>query len=127
MRFILILCAALLFFPLHTQAQGDTAEDNGFRHMVMLKLKPELDNKKYALLQEELQRLSSIPGVNDFSINHFRSLGDPRALSDYQLSIDMYFENEADYRSYQKHPVHLAVKAALKPYLAGPPAVYDRD
>lgn len=97
-----------------------------FRHMVLFNIKPDLSKQDREMLFAELRRLGSIPQVHDFTLNTFTELGDARALSDYELSIDMRFESRAAYDLYQNSEKHLAVKAAVKQFLEGPPAAYDR-
>jgi len=72
-----------------------------------------------------LKQLAQIPLVKNFRIGTFADLGDERALATYDVLLEMGFTDEAAYRAYQQHQLHLQVKAKLGAYLAGPPATYD--
>ncbi len=73
----------------------------------------------------DLKKLKAIKEVKSLQIGHFKDLGDQRALSEFELVMQMGFNNEADYQSYQKHSIHLALKKKIAPYLAAPPTTYD--
>lgn len=93
-------------------------------HLVCFKLKPEVNPLD---VKNILEQLRSIEFVKQMEVGTFKDLGDPRALSDYQLILKMAFNSPEDYQSYQQHATHLAVKSALGDYLAGPPATYDYE
>lgn len=91
-------------------------------HLVLFKLKADADPN---VMLTELQKLEAISEVKELEIGPYEDLGDPRALSDYSLIMQMSFIDTAAYQTYQKHPIHLALKENIKPILAGPPATYD--
>lgn len=91
-------------------------------HIVFFKLKPEVDTEK---LIGAIKKLQAIPEVEDLEVGFFENLGDARALSDYQLVMEMTFLDKAAYDKYQQHPIHLELKDKLGSFLAGPPATYD--
>ena len=91
-------------------------------HIVFFKLKPDADPLS---LIDELKKMEAIEQITSLKIGTFQNLGDPRALSDYGLLMEMAFASETAYQAYQQHPIHLAVKASIQPSLAGPPATYD--
>jgi stress responsive alpha/beta barrel protein len=91
-------------------------------HIVLLKVKENVDSKK---LIEEIEKLNGIPGLINLEVGTFKDLGDTRALSAYSIIIQMRFENEKDYQTYQQHPIHLRLKENTKSYLASPPSTYD--
>lgn len=91
-------------------------------HLVFLKVKEEVEMTK---LISELKSLAAIEGLKDFELGPFQNLDDSRALSEYDLLMEMSFDNEAAYQKYQADPIHLALKEKLKSMLAGPPATYD--
>ena len=74
---------------------------------------------------KKLQKLDDIEVVNDFEVGSFANLNDPRAMSDFELVMQMSFESEADYRKYQSHPHHLQLKKEIGGFLNGPPVTYD--
>lgn len=91
-------------------------------HIVFFKLKPDADQ---ATVIAEIKKLEAIKEVQNLEVGPFKSLGDKRALSEYSLAMQMTFKDETAYQTYQKHPIHLALKKAVKAFLARPPATYD--
>lgn len=91
-------------------------------HVVYFKIKPAVDQ---AFIIKEIKKLEAIEVLHDLEIGTFEDLDDKRALSEYQLMMSMAFKNEADYKIYQTHELHLALKKAVGQYFAGPPAIYD--
>ncbi len=90
-------------------------------HIVFFKVKAEAKAEVIA----EIKKLKSIPVIQDLEVGTFENLADPRALSDYNLVMEMSFADKAAYELYQKHPHHLALKDNTKSMMAGPPATYD--
>ena len=73
----------------------------------------------------EIKKLKAIEVVHNLEVGTFQDLGDARAMSYYGVMMQMEFKNEGDYKIYQTHPIHLALKKAVMPYFDGPPATYD--
>ena len=94
-------------------------------HIVYLTLKSSEDEDLRTEVVSEIQKLGNIDVVRDLSIGAFEDLGDPRALSEFELVFQMGFSSAGDYKIYQEHPIHLALKAKLGEYLDGPPVTYD--
>lgn len=94
-------------------------------HLVYLNTKNDLTENQYAKLIEDLNQLQGISSLKSFSLGGFKSLGDERALSDFEIIMSMSFQNEEAYQKYQTHPTHIALKEKLKDYIDGPPATYD--
>jgi len=91
-------------------------------HIVWFKMKPEAD--KSALIAE-IKKLEKIEILNDLEVGKFEDLGDTRAMSDLDLVMQMGFDSEEDYKTYQAHPIHLNLKKAAGKYIAAPPVTYD--
>ncbi|MEM6378993.1 MAG: Dabb family protein, partial [Bacteroidota bacterium] len=91
-------------------------------HMVFLTLQPDTDRPAFI---NQLKTLTAIDEVRDFQVGPYQNLGDPRALQQYDLVMQMQFADTLAYQVYQQHPVHLQLKDIIKPSLAGPPATYD--
>ncbi len=91
-------------------------------HIVLFNLKPDADQ---AALITEIKKLEAIEEVQYLEVGPFENLGDDRALSDYELIMQMSFANHEAYQAYQKHPVHVELKETAKAYMGGPPATYD--
>lgn len=91
-------------------------------HIVYFKLKE--DASKDGLIAE-IKKLEGIDVLKNLEVGTFQDLGDKRAMSQFDVVMQMEFENETDYKIYQAHPIHLALKAAAGAYLAGPPVTYD--
>ena len=91
-------------------------------HLVWFKLKPDTDRADFI---QQLKKLDQIEPVCDFEVGQFADLKDPRAMSDYQVAIQMGFKSEEDYQTYQAHRIHLDLKSKIGDYVAGPPVTYD--
>jgi len=91
-------------------------------HVVYFKMKADASKED---LITEIKKLEEIEVLHNLEVGVFEDLADPRAMSDYDIIMQMEFEKEADYKTYQAHPIHLALKAAVGQYLAGPPVTYD--
>ena len=96
--------------------------DKRLVHLVWFKLKPNTDRGDFI---QRLKKLDKIDPVRNFEVGQFADLQDPRAMSDFQVAIQMAFNSEKDYQTYQSHPIHLDLKARIGDYLAGPPVTYD--
>lgn len=94
-------------------------------HIVYFKLKSDLSEQDKAAFIAEVKKLNQIEVVRDLQIGSFEDLGDARALSDYDMAMQMTFVSKADYEQYQQHPIHLALKENTGKYMGGPPATYD--
>ncbi|MCB0650550.1 MAG: Dabb family protein [Saprospiraceae bacterium] len=94
-------------------------------HTVYLKIREDISPENLAGLIEGVKTLNQIQGVKHLKTGTFENLGDERALAEYGLVLQMEFQSEADYRSYQQDSIHLAFKKNAGPLLAGPPATYD--
>ena len=97
-------------------------EDEGdLVHMVFLKTKPDIDQK---LLYSELKKLAQIEGLLDFQVGPYQDLGDRRAMTDFNLMMEMSFKDIEAYKAYQIDSIHLEQKSKLADFLAGPPATF---
>lgn len=105
-----------------SELEAATAETGKLVHIVLFKLKPEVDE---GTVIAEIKKLEEIPEIEELEVGPFQDLGDPRALSDYPLIMEMSFQDESAYQKYQAHPTHLALKEQLGALLAGPPVTYD--
>lgn len=105
-----------------SELEAATAETGKLVHIVLFKLKPEVDE---STVIAEIKKLEEIPEIEELEVGPFQDLGDPRALSDYPLIMEMSFQDETAYQKYQAHPTHLALKEQLGSLLAGPPVTYD--
>ena len=95
------------------------------KHLVYFKLKENTSPEDQLVFTNLLKGLVAIQEIKDFEVGQFKDLGDKRAMSELDVVMEMAFENEADYQTYQKHPIHLATKTKIKKYLGGPPVTYD--
>ncbi len=91
-------------------------------HVVFFKVKA---NSDQAAFVAAVKKLEEIEAVMDLEIGPFEDVGDARALSDFSHMMSMSFKDVKAYEAYQKHPIHLGLKEAIKSDLAGPPATYD--
>ncbi len=105
--------------------QSNSSNDAPLTHIVFFKVKPDISEADKTILMNTLKGLADIEVVKDFEVGEFEDLGDKRALSEYNVAMQMDFLNKEDYQKYQSDKRHLEAKEALKPFLAGPPASYD--
>lgn len=94
-------------------------------HTVYLDFKDDITKDDLEQLMTGIQTLGKIQGVFDLKIGTFKDLGDQRALSQYEVVLQMAFHDETSYRLYQKDSIHLAFKKSVGHLLSGPPATYD--
>ena len=94
-------------------------------HVVYFRLKKDLSDQEKAAFVKEVKTLEQIEEVQNLLVGPFEDLDDARALSEYNMVMQMAFSSKEDYDNYQKHPVHLALKGNLPKYFAGSPATYD--
>ncbi|NET33485.1 MAG: Dabb family protein [Cyanothece sp. SIO1E1] len=105
-----------------TNLKAEEDKDAPLVHIVLFNLKEDADQ---AALIAEIKKLEAIEEIQDLEVGPYENLGDDRALSDYELIMQMSFVNNEAYQAYQQHPVHLTLKEAAKAYMGGPPATYD--
>jgi hypothetical protein len=98
---------------------------NPLVHIVFLKVKDDISATDKAALMQTLKGLADIEEAKNLEVGDFEDLGDERALSDYDVVMQMDFNSKEDYTKYQSDERHIQAKAAMKPFLAGPPATYD--
>jgi len=97
----------------------------GLTHLVFLNLKDDISPGQVEVIMERINQLGNIANVRNFSIGHYQDVSDPRAMSQYEIVLELAFENAAELASYQKDEQHIAIRADLKKYLASPPVTYD--
>jgi hypothetical protein len=91
-------------------------------HVVYFDMKDDADVSAFIT---EIEKLRNIEEVQNLEVGTFKNLGDERALSQYELVMQMSFKDSAAYQIYQNHPIHLQLKAAAKSVVAAAPATYD--
>ena len=106
------------------QARAGQAKGK-LEHIVFLKLKESLSAEETSALINTIKKLGDVEGVNNLEVGKMADTGDERFITDHNLAFRMDFASMADYRSYMGDTTHEAIRESLKPYLAGPPAVYD--
>ena len=90
-------------------------------HQVYFDVKPGMEDQ----LITSIKSLNDIPFLLDVQVGKLKDLNDPRAMSNYEVSMTVVLANEADYQAYQKHPIHLKLKEVAANILLGPPTTYD--
>ena len=90
-------------------------------HLVLFDTKSE---DATAELIDSLIILKSIPDVTHFQLGKYESQNDPRALKNYELMMQMQFQNEQAYTRYQLNTTHKRLKETTKHLMAGPPSTY---
>ncbi len=94
-------------------------------HMVLFTLKEGISDAETTAFTDSLAKLGTIPLVKRFSLGKPAATGDPRLVTNYDLVMTMGFASQADLAAYQQDATHLAIRAATKSLLGGPPMVYD--
>ena len=100
-----------------------TPEKEQLVHVVYFKTKEGTEKD----LIQEIKKLEAIEVLSDLEVGTFQDLGDARAMSEFGVVMQMNFDNEAAYKTYQTHPIHLDLKAFAKNsgVLLEPPVTYD--
>jgi heme-degrading monooxygenase HmoA len=98
----------LLFFCacFTSEAQNQITDSNNkymIRHTVVFKLNHPKDSPEEKKFLDEIQKLSSIPGVKKFELLHQVS-----KKNNYDFGLSMEFESVKAYEAYSNHPDHNA-------------------
>lgn len=107
------------------QEQAPALNQSQLVHLVWLKLKEDASDQDVDALFGEIKKLAAIEEVNGLEMGSFHDLGDARAMSDLDVVMQMRFDSQEDYQTYQAHPIHLQLKSDLVDYLSAPPVTYD--
>ena len=94
-------------------------------HLVYLDIKDDLTDSVKTELLQSLDSLNYIEQIKSLDIGMFSNLEDPRAMSKFELIMNMKFMGKEDYELYQNDPIHLSLREKLGIYLSGPPVTYD--
>jgi hypothetical protein len=104
------------------QFESTNINSSLLKHLVFLNLKPDIDLE---LLLLELQALSEIATLDSFSVGKFIDLNDPKAMSNYEIIMEMTFKDVEAYQAYQEDSLHVAMVKKTKSFMEGPPLSYD--
>ncbi|KAA3625519.1 MAG: Dabb family protein [Bacteroidetes bacterium] len=110
---------------LEAALNSSESENLSLVHTVYLNVKDDISEADRSRLIEGIKTLASIPGVYNLKTGSFKDLGDKRALSEYEVVLQMEFLDEEAYRHYQQDSVHIGFKKSVADLLAGPPATHD--
>ena len=94
-------------------------------HLVYLDIKDDITDSTKAVLLQSIDSLNNIEQIKSLDVGMFSNLDDPRAMSKFELIMNMKFMGPEDYNIYQNDPIHLRMKDKLGAYLSGPPVTYD--
>lgn len=100
-------------------------ESDYITHIVLFETRDDLSEEEKQNLLAEISRLEDIEEVKNLNFGFFTDLSDQRALSQYEFSMSLDFEDAAAYDRYQSHHIHINVKKDIGDYLSGPPVTYD--
>ena len=100
-------------------------EKGQLRHIVFLHLKKDITEEETATLIGKLKQLGEVELAQGLEVGKVAETGDQRFISDHDIAFQMTFASMEDYRTYMENPAHLKIREGLKPYLGGPPAVFD--
>lgn len=102
------------------------ANDTGIIHTIYLTTKPDLSDEDKAKFITTVESLGQIEQVKSIEVAERLNVGDEeRALTKYNIILQMRFDNLEDLKIYDKDEFHAQVRGQLKEYLAGPPASFD--
>ena len=94
-------------------------------YTVILTLKDDVSQTQRSKVVEDLKSLGTIKETQNLFVSSYTETADKRAKTDYDFILEMQFNNKAELTAYSKNEFHLSVRKKLKPFLAGPPVVYD--
>jgi hypothetical protein len=97
----LLLLICIIF---NLEAQNQVSESNNkfmIRHTVVFKLNHPKDSPEEKRFLEEIQKLSSIPGVKKFEL-----LRQVSKKNNFDFGLSMEFESVKAYEGYSNHPDH---------------------
>jgi len=106
-------------------SQLKSSSSTSLVHIVYFPLIRQTTRSDISYLIDQIKTLNGIEVVKDLEVGTFQDLGDKRALSQYNVVMQMRFDSQEDYQIYQNHPTHLALREICKAFLNGPPATYD--
>lgn len=92
---------------------------------MLLDLKEGCAPEDLTTVVQQLHTLSQIDGVLDLSVSERYDTGDGRARRSYDFLLSMEFADRSALEAYGEDEQHLAVRAEILPYPAGPPQVID--
>ncbi len=102
------------------------AEQTGILHTIYLTTKPDISDEDKTQFLEMVKSLGNIQQVKDIEVAERLNVGDEeRALKQYNVVLQIRFDNLEDLRIYDKDEYHAQVRGQLKEYLVGPPASFD--
>lgn len=101
--------------------QNKLPADYPLVHIVLFDVKEGMSDA----LIKELERMDQIESVHHLKVGKFEDLNDKRAMAEYDLIMQMQFLDEASYRQYQNHPLHLSLKKVASQMLEKAPTSYD--
>ena len=95
-----------------SQPRASAASAITIQHLVLIKLKD--TNDRTALEKDCNAKLSSIPGVVEFSLARPIDIGRKNVDGDYDVAVSVEFASTDAYKAYLVHPDHLALVGAWK-------------
>lgn len=98
---LLVFCVCF-----NSEAQSQISKSNNtfmIRHTVVFKLKHLKDSPEEKVFLDAIQKLSSIPGVQNFEL-----LRQVSKKNNYDFGLSMEFESAKAYEGYNQHPDHIA-------------------
>jgi len=100
--------------------------DNYLIHQVYFKLKDNISNEDKILFIKGLEKLNSIEVVENIIVEEREDVGDEsRALTQFDVLMQLTFENKAALDIYSNHTYHQEIKKEIGGFLAAPPMTFD--
>ncbi len=110
----------------HYEETNSTGYSEGeLVHTVILSLKDEVTQNRKEKIIEILKSLSDIKVTKGLTVSEKAETEDNRAKTNYNLVLQMSFNDLKDLHLYSVHSSHLDVRSQLKPDLASVPVIYD--
>lgn len=96
-----------------------------FSHVVIFYTKPEVPNAVADLVAGCETYLRDIPGVRACHIGRMAPSPRPVVVQDYQVGLNLVFDDQAAEAAYQVHPRHLEFVAKVFKPLCTRAVIYD--
>lgn len=120
------LQAELAFYKKENQQLKAKNSSTGLlTHTVFLKLKDGSTKEEIKVLKDAINALNEIDFLQNFHLGRIADTGDTRFISDHDVFFSFSVKDMTEMAAYQKHPIHVDLKAVAKKHIAAPPKVYD--
>lgn len=126
MRLLIVISFICFLASCSTNTPKDNTNQKGaLVHTVILKLKDSTSESRRAEIIKLLDSLKKIEVTQNLYTAIRAETPDPRAKTDYDIILQMTFNDIEELVSYSEDPFHLDIRKQLKDDLSEAPVVYD--